>query len=221
MRLGAACSIYRANMNLYRHVTCVLVLALPASLIAADSATAILYSSGTAWINGASVPKSSAVFAGDLVQTRSDSVANIKSAGSDILVLPDSLVQMQKDAITLEHGTVTIATSKSMAAEVGSLRIGPATGTWTIFQVTDTDTTVRIVARKGDLALSDGTTVPQGQETTREETPKKKRRRAAAAAAGPGILNTQTALWLGAGAIGAVTTWVLIQGEDPLSPSKP
>jgi len=208
-------------MNLSKHVACVLVSVLPASLIAADSASAILSSSGTAWINGASVPKSSAVFVGDLVQTRSDSVANIKTVGSEVSVLPDSLVQLETDAIKLEHGTVSVATSKGMAAEVGSLKIKPAAGAWTIFQVTDTDTTVHILARKGDLVLSDGTTLPQGQETTREETPKKKKRRAAAAAAGPGILNTQTIMIGSAIAIGGVTTWVLLQGDEPLSPSKP
>jgi len=208
-------------MNPCKYVTCVLALALPASLVAGDSAAAILYSSGTAWINGASVPKSSAVFVGDLVQTRSDSVANIKAAGSEVSVLPDSLVQLQSDAIKLEHGTVSVATSKGMAAEVGALKIRPATAAWTIFQVTDTDTTVHILARKCDLALSDGTMLPQGQETTREETPKRKRRAAATPAAGTGIFNSQTALWAGAGAIGALTTWVLLQGDDPLSPSKP
>ena len=222
MRLGTVRSACRAIMNLYKHVTCVLVLALPGSMVAADSATAILYSSGTAWINGASVPKSSAVFVGDLVQTRAGSLANSKTVGSEISVLPDSLVQLETDAIKLEHGTVSVATSKGMGAEVGSLRISPATGTWTIFQVTDTDSTVHIVARKGDLALSDGTTLPQGQETTREETQKRKRRGAGAVApAGIGVLNAPVAMWAGAGAIAGLTAWVLLQGDDPLSPSKP
>jgi hypothetical protein len=208
-------------MNPCKYVTCVLALTLPASLIAADSAAAILYSSGTAWINGASVPKSSAVFVGDLVQTRSDSVANIKAAGSEVSVLPDSLVQLQSDAIKLEHGTVSVATSKGMAAEVGTLKIRPATGVWTIFQVTDTDTTVHIFARKGDLALSDGTTLPQGQETTRQETSKRKRRGAAMPAGGTGIFNSQTAMVVSVIAIGGVTTWVLTRSDDPLSPSSP
>jgi hypothetical protein len=80
---------------------------------AADSGPAMLYINGTAWINGASVPKSSAVFSADLVQTKTDSVANIKSVGSTLLVLPDSLVEFQANAIKLEHGRVTITTSKT------------------------------------------------------------------------------------------------------------
>jgi hypothetical protein len=208
-------------MNLSKHLTCVLVLVLPVSLVAGDSAAAILYSSGTAWINGASVPKSSAVFDGDLVQTRADSVANIKTAGSDIVVLSDSLVQMESNAIRLEHGSVTVRTSKSMAAQVRGLTIKPAAAAWTVFQVTDTDSTIHILARTGDLTLSDGTTLPQGEETTREEQRKKKRGAGAPAAAGPGILNTPIAVGLGAAGIAGLTTWVLLQGDDPVSPSKP
>jgi hypothetical protein len=190
------------------------------SLAAADGAAAILYASGTAWINGASVPKSSAVFVGDLVQTRSDSVASIKASGSDVLVLPDSLVQIQNNAVGLEHGSVTVRTSKNMAAQVGTLKITPAAASWTVFQVTDTDTNIHILARTGDLVLSDGTTVPQGEETTREENHKKKRRSAPPAAGAP-ALNSSVVKVAAIGAIGGLTTWVLLQGDDPLSPSKP
>ena len=189
--------------------------------MAADSAAAILYANGTAWINGATVPKSSAVFAGDLIQTRSDSVANIKTAGSDVIVLSDSLVQLQNNAIMLEHGSVTVRTSKSMAAQVRGLTITPAAAAWTVFQVTDTDSTIHILARTGNLTLSDGTVLPQGEETTREEKRKKRGGAGAPAAAGLGILNTPVVIGAGAAAIGGLTTWVLLQGDDPVSPDKP
>ena len=208
-------------MNPCKCLMCALLLALPASLTAADSAAAMLYANGTAWINGSSVPKSSAIFVGDLVQTNADSIADIKAIGSDVVVLPDSLVQLQSNAITLEHGGITVRTAKSMAAQVGSLRITPTAGSWTVFQVTDTDSTIHILARTGNLTLSDGTTVPEGQETTRDENSKKKKRQAAPAAAGPGILNTPIAIGAGAGAIAGVTAWVLLQGDDPVSPSSP
>lgn len=209
-------------MNLSKHLTCVLALVLPVSMVAADSASAILYASGTAWINGNSVPKSSAVFVDDLVQTKSDSAANIKSAGSDVIVRSDSLVQLKTNAIALEHGSVTIRTSKGMAAQVGRLSITPAAATWTVFEVTDTDSTIHILARNGDLVLSDGTTLPQGEETTREENRKKKRKAGGAepqASGGP--LNSPIAIWSGVAGIGALTGWVLFQGDDPLSPSSP
>jgi hypothetical protein len=212
-------------LSLRKFMCCALALLVPASVMAADSAAAMLYTNGTAWLNGINVPKSSAVFVGDLVQTRTDSVANIKAPGTNVLVLSDSLVQVKENAVKLEHGTVTVATSKNMATQVGGLKIAPTSAAWTEFQVTDTDGTVKIIARKGDLSLSDGTTLPQGQETTRDETDeknnKKRRGGGAAPAAGGGILNSPIAIGVGAWAIGGLTAWVLVQGDDPFSPSKP
>jgi hypothetical protein len=210
-------------MILSTKLTSVLLLSLfPAQLLAADSAAAILYSSGAAYLNGTSVPKLSAVFAGDLIQTKADSAASIKSLGSNVLVLSDSLVEIQKNAVKLEHGSVTVGTSKSMATQVGDLQIAPASATWTVFQVADTDGIIHIIARTGDLALSDGTTLPQGQETTREQTTRSKKKRGGIipAASGP-TLNSKLAITGGVIAVGGLTTWVLIQGDDPLSPHKP
>ena len=205
-------------------VSCILVLLVPASLFAADSAAAMLYTNGTAWLNGTSVPKSSAVFVGDLVQTKADSVANIKAPGSSVLVSSDSLVQMQTDSVKLEHGRVNVGTSKNMAAQVGGLKITPTNAAWTEFEVSDTDGTVQIIARKGNLSLSDGTSVAQGEQTTREETNEKNKKRkggGAVPAAGGGILNSPTAIAIGAWTVGGLTAWVLVQGDEPLSPSKP
>jgi len=70
------------TLTLRAVLSCMLIVLLPASMFAADSTAAMLYINGTAWLNGSSVPKSSAIFSGDLVQTRSDSVASIKAPGN-------------------------------------------------------------------------------------------------------------------------------------------
>lgn len=210
-------------------LTWLLIMLLPASTFAADSSAAMLYTNGTAWINGGNVPKSSAIFSGDLVQTKTDSVASIKSPGTSVLVFSDSLVQYQGAAVKLEHGSVNVGTSKSMATEVGGLKVEPASGSsWTEFEVRDTDGAVRIIARKGNLRLTDanGTTMlAQGQETTRDENPekgKKKRERGGAVpAAGGGILDSPYAIGIGAAAVGGLTAWVLLRDDDPVSPNKP
>src|ERR1700752_1078023 len=89
-------------------VSCVLTVLFPFSLFAADSSAAMLYTHGAAWVNGAHVPRpSSAIFSGDLLQTRSDSVANINEPGSSITVLSDSLVQFDASSLRIEHGGVT------------------------------------------------------------------------------------------------------------------
>jgi hypothetical protein len=215
-------------------VSCVLLLIVPGSLIAADSGAAMLYAEGAAWLNGSHVPKSSAIFAGDLVQTRSDSAANIHAPGSSVTVLGDSLVEFEGASLKVEHGGVSVSTSKSLAATAGDVRVTPASNAWTEFNMTDTDGTVRIAARKGDLTITDdqGTaTLQQGQETTRDEQSSdqadngkkknKKRAEGAAPAAGGGVLNSPVAVGIGGAVIVGVTTWVLLQSSAPVSPSQP
>jgi hypothetical protein len=219
-------------------VSCVLLLMMPGSLMAADSGVAMLYADGATWLNGSHVPKSSAIFAGDLVQTRSDSAANIHAPGSSVTVLGDSLVQFEGASLKVEHGGVSVSTSKGLATTAGDVKVAPASNAWTEFNVTDTDGTVKIAARKGDLFITDdnGTvTLAQGQETTRDEQSqqtdnsnnnnKKNKKRAAGAgaapAAGGGALSSPIAVGVGAAAIVGVTTWVLLQGSNPVSPSQP
>ena len=149
-----------------------LLLVVPASLVAADQPAAMLYSHGAALLNGNSIARSSAIFSGDLIQTNADSAANINASGSIVLVLNDSLVQFQGNAVKLEHGGVTISTSKLLATRVGDVTVSPAASVWTEFEVRDVDGRVQIAARKGDLTLTDDTgttTLPQGQQTTRDE----------------------------------------------------
>jgi hypothetical protein len=197
----------------------------------------MLYTSGVAWVNGSGVPRAtSAIFYGDLLQTRSDTVADINSAGSSITVHRDSLVQFEGSSLKIEHGGLTVSTSKGIAATAGDVKVAPASdSSWTEFNVTDVDGTVRIAARKGDLLISDGketSTLAQGQETSREESSdqaasgkgkKKNSKRAdgAAPAAGGGILNSPLAVGIGTGAVVGVTTWVLLKNSNPASPSNP
>jgi hypothetical protein len=213
-------------------VSCVLLSMVPGSLLAADSGAAMLYANGAAWLNGSHVPNSSAIFSGDLVQTRPDSAANIHAPGSSITVLGDSLVQFEGASLKVEHGGVSVSTSKGVATTAGEVRVAPASNAWTEFNVTDIDGTVRIAARKGDLTITDGdgtVTLPQGQETTRNEQSdqtdknKKEKKRAAGAvpAAGGGALNSPIAIGVGAAAIGGLTIWVLTRSSNPVSPATP
>ena len=216
-------------MSVFRKGLCcmmTMLLVFPVSLFAADTNAAMVYARGTAWVNGASIPRSSALFPGDLVQTRSDSVANINVLGSSVTVLADSLIKFEGSSVEVEHGGVTVATSRSLETRVGDVKIAPAAGEWTEFQVADVDGSVTIVARQGDLSISDesGTsTLAAGQETTRDESqkPRKKKKRAAGAipAAQGGILDSKTAIIIGTAAVGGVAAWVLLQGDDPASPS--
>ena len=216
-------------------LSCLMVVIVPAALFAADSGLAMVYSNGTTQLNGISLPKSSAIFPGDLVQTATGSVAKINASGSTLLVLSDSLVQFEGNAVKLERGGVAVSTSKAMASRVGDVTVTPTANAWTEFDVAEVDGKVRIAARKGDLTVDDGagpTLLAQGQETTRDQSnrdqsepqeKKKKKKRAGAAApvAGVGgVLDSPIAIGIGFGAVGGLATWVLIQGDEPVSPKQ-
>lgn len=220
-------------------LSCMMVMIFPAALFAAEQPAAMLYSHGTALLNGNSIARSSAIFTGDLVQTNADSVANINAVGSSILVLNDSLVQYEDGNLKLEHGGLTVSTSKLLRARAGDVTVSPTAGVWTEFEVRDVDGTVKIAARKGDLTISDDTgttTLAQGQETTRDESQsqddsqarkgkKKKKGAGPAPAAAPGaaggVLNSPIAIGIAGGIALGGTAWVLSHGDDPVSPAKP
>jgi hypothetical protein len=220
-------------------VSCVLLLIVPVMLFAADSGAAMLYADGAAWLNGSHVPNSSAIFSGDLVQTRSDSAANIHAPGSTITVLGDSLVKFEGASLDIQHGGLSISTSRALFATAGSVRISPASKVWTEFNVIDIGGVVRIAARKGDLTITDDdgtTTLQQGQQTTRDDqsnqaddskdnTKKDKKHRngnnGAPAAASGGVFNSTAALAVGAGVGAGITVWVLSKSSNPVSPSNP
>lgn len=203
-----------------------MIAVVPAALFATDTSAAMLYSNGTTWLNGNRVPKSSAVFSGDLVQTKADSVANINAAGSSIVILSDSLVEFHGSSIKVERGAVTVSTLRGLATRAGDLSVTPASSDWTEFELKDSDGIVHITARKGDLLIADETgttTLPQGMQITRDTSESHRKKKpgggAVPAAKGP-ILDSSTALIIGSAAVGGLTTWVLMQGDDPVSPSK-
>jgi len=217
--------VFRAIMS------CVLAVLVPAQLLAGEPASAMLYTNGAAWLNGSEVPKSAAVFSGDMLQTRADSSASIQANGSNVMVLADSLVKFQGPRVEIEHGAVRVTTSRGLAAQAGDVTVKPVSNVWTEFQVTDVDGRVQIAANKGDLTVQDDkgtTTISQGQQTTRDDTSdndkKKKKKRTspgAAPAAVGGIMSSTGAVYAGIAVAGGVAVWLLLQNEPPLSPSCP
>lgn len=216
----------------------VLLVIFPASMFAADTPGAMVYSHGTAMVNGNNLARSSALFVGDVVQTRPDSVANISEKGSSVIVLNDSLVQYEGSRLKLEHGGITVSTSQLMSARAGVVTVLPATAALTEFEVRDVDGTVHIIARKGDLTISDSTgatLLAQGQQTTREEglsqddsqttsggkRKSKKNGSATTPGAQGGILNSPIAIGVGGGLIIGGAVWVFEHNDDPVSPVKP
>ncbi len=211
-------------------LSCLMLVVFPVALFAADQPAAMLYSHGSALLNGTNIPRSSAIFSGDLVQTNKDSVANINATGSTVLVLNDSIVQYEGSAVKLEHGGVTVSTSKSLVTRAGGVTVSPAASVLTEFDVRDVDGRVQIAARKGDLTISDDhgtTTLAQGQETTRDESESQKDKKGKKREGGGtvpsatgGVLDSPVAVGIGTGVVAGVAAWALIRGDDPTSPSR-
>lgn len=219
-------------------VSCVLIVLFPLGLFAADLTPAMLYTNGAAWINGAHVPRPSlAIFTGDLLQTRFDSLVNIEQLGSTVAVLGDSLIKFEGSSVEIDHGGVSVSTAKQLATTVGDIKVTPASESWTEFTVVDVNGTVKILAKKGDLTLFDGkqtVTLAEGQQTTRDDTPaqntdngkkgkKKSQKQQSGAPSGAtgGILNSPWAVGIGGAAVGSIATYVLVKNGNPASPATP
>lgn len=210
-----------------RTAVCWMMLALfPMSLFAADTNAAMLYAKGTTWVNGGTVTDSTAVFPGDLVQTKSNSMANINASGSNVMVLSDSLVTFNGSGVSIDHGSVSVKTSRGMRTTADDLTVEPVSTSSTEFDVSNADGKVKIMALKGDVSISDDsgtTTLSQGQQTTRDTSITKKKRRSggAAPAAGGGALDSPIVVGVGAAAIAGMIVWVALQSPNPASPSSP
>jgi hypothetical protein len=220
----------------WRNLVCgVMIVVMPASLIAQASGGAMLHSDGGVWLNGNLAPNSSAIFPHDVIQTQKDHQAKIDADGSTVTVQPDTIVQFEGDEIVLDHGSVQVNTSRGMKVRVNCMTVIPVTQEWTRYDVIDVDGKMRVVAYQNDVnihyqvavarrskpgVLSDAT-VHQGEQTTREERCGVAARPAEIIDAKAAILNSTWAKLAGGGALVSICIFLVCRGDDPISPSKP
>ena len=173
----------------------ILVVSFSCASLGAESsikAGAVLRASGNVEVNGAVTHNITTLFPGDLVKTNDDSVANIIAGGSSVLVMPNASVKFTGHDVEISEGGVSVATSEGMAVIASGLTITPAAQKAAKFEVADTEDSVVVAAREGNLTVDDGqqtSTVPEGQESTRE---KKKKGGAAPAAGGTHAISGKT-----------------------------
>ena len=226
-----------------QNVVCwMLILITPASLAAADSESAMLFTKGVVLRNGVEIPNSSAIFSGDLLETKADSVANLNATGSSVIILPGSLVEFQGKTLSVEHGAVSVATSHGISVRVRCITVAPVSSAWTQFEVTDVSGTVGILAKKNDIRLDtqpdsntpkevsassrSGTVLREGDQTTRDESDgckneKRKKDGGAIPAGTGGPLNSELVKYGGLAALGGLGLWLALEHDDPPSPWKP
>src|SRR5271166_185083 len=166
-------------------ISCIMVLLLPLSLMAADTGSAILHSEGGVWLNGSEISGSTAVFPGDSVETKPGFVANIDAEGSSVLIQPESIVKFEGSFLSLEHGSVSVGTSTLMGVHVNCIKVDPITTERTQYEVADISGTVKVAARKNDVNItqnggalrkptaqsevSQSATVHEGETASRDE----------------------------------------------------
>jgi hypothetical protein len=218
-----------------------LILMLPHSVIAADLPVALLHAQRGVWVNGKEVPDSTAIFAGDTLQTQAGAVASLDSEGSTILLKPESVATLQHNYLTLDHGGVSVSTATQYRVKVRCLSVVPVVQDWTQYDVTDVSGKLDVAARKKDVNVDHGAarakssqpdvsnpetssqaTVREGEEKSHDES------EACGAAERPGGADsTLNAKWIyaGAGGTGAIILLLLLGGgggkKPSISPSSP
>jgi hypothetical protein len=139
--------------KLFRTMCWVMVVAFPASVVLADSNSAMLQANGAVKINENTVNRSSAVFQGDRIATGKDSSAVITATGTSILLAPNSLLTFAGKQVSLTSGGAHFNGPVSVSA--GGLTITPASANGR-FEVRYEATQVRITSVEGNLSVSDG-----------------------------------------------------------------
>jgi hypothetical protein len=151
--------------------SCALAIVLVAPAMPADTDArggGMLAARGSVTLNGYQVSAPSAVLGGEKVVTGGNSLAHITSKGSLALVGPQTRAIYLFRSIKLDSGSVTVSTRAGMSVLAASLVVTPASkpDSNTSYEVSDADGIVTITAEKGDVNLSNGTTVFENSSIT-------------------------------------------------------
>jgi len=209
---------------------------LPISLAAQETSGAILRSSGSGTlVNENQAPASTAIFPNDLIQTPKSTMARIEVTGSAAEVSPETVVQYQATELALDHGSLSVNTSRGLRVRVGCITITPVhDNTWTHYDVKDVDGKVTVSALKDDVYIDERSkNVEDVKERERNrsivrETEQKTREEKCAGAYNEDkkpytypLLNSPVAVGIGAGIVIGITCYALCRGDEPISPSHP
>lgn len=224
----------------WRHFVCVSMAAfLPASLSAQDSAAAMLQSNGLVMVNHSPVPASSALFVKDLVETQKSAAARIEITGSSADINAETMVEFDGDELLLDHGTLSVHTSRGLRVRVGCLTVTPVNpADWTQFEVVDLDGKVTVHATQNDVYIDAHSKNPQrikSPEHSNRDLVRQSEQKSRDEKCGGGYLNQPRAIpglgaglnspWaIGAAFVGIVTVACLglfCHGDDPVSPAWP
>jgi hypothetical protein len=202
----------------------------------AQTGAAVLRTQGGVWVNGYEAQDYSAVFPGDLLETKAGSPATLNMDGSTVLIQPESVAKLQNNLLELDHGNVSVGTSKSFKVRVNCITVVPVLNEWTQYDVTNLNRTIQVAARKDDVNVeremdhgkpspeteaSHGSTVHEAEQKSFDESE--------ICGAPPRLANAGTGVnpkWIAVGAAGAgaLVCVLLCRGtptKPPISPKAP
>jgi hypothetical protein len=226
----------------WRNVVCwIFITILPASVVADDTGAAVLRSNGDVRLNRNPAPPTSALFSDDLIETGNGAVARIEVTGSAVDVNSGTMMQFEGDELVLDHGSLSVTTSRGLKVRIGCITVVPAHSEWTRYDVSDVDGKVTVWAVKDDVnidsqntdsrsarrrlakasAESERVTVRQGEQKSRDERCGVGAAKSADVSGIGAMMNSPFARVAGIVAIGVVTCWALCQSGSPVSPSSP
>ncbi|MGA1986948.1 MAG: hypothetical protein ABSG72_11820 [Candidatus Sulfotelmatobacter sp.] len=208
---------------------------LPVSLLA-DDAAAMLRSNGIGvLVNKNPAPASIALFSNDFIETEKAAIARVEETGSTADINPETMVQYQTGELVLDHGSLSVNTSRGLKVRVGCLMVTPVNDAeWTHYDVTDVDGKLSVSALKLDVyidvvsaspermkqpAHSNRIIVHEGEQKSRGD-----RCGVTNSLRGPVVkplLDSPYAIGSGIGIITVLTCWALCRTSNPLSPKDP
>lgn len=210
-----------------RFLSWLVIIATPLTLRAGDQAAATISSRGTVLVNGNALPDASAIQSGATIQTQPDSVANITATGTSIIVQPSSILTFAESSITLQQGSVSVASSHAVATSAGTVTATPANSSWSEYEMSISNGMVDVVARKANLAVNCGkevVTLKEGMSVTSDPSGKCKTKKSSGAypPASGDILSSPYLKYVAAAAGGGVLIWLLWPTpQQPASASQP
>ena len=150
-------------------IACILLLLCPATLLATP-AQGTVQTQGTVRVNGAAVPSSTTIFAGDKVETLAASTATINAQGTVIQLDPNTSAIFSDKSLDLGCGSALVTTSMGAVVRVAGITISPAGQGTTKFRVSQSQGTLKVSVEQGSAVVDDGSKhmLSAGQSLTRQ-----------------------------------------------------
>ena len=199
----------------------------------------MLRSTGQVLLNKNSAPASAAIYPDDLVETQKASAARIEVTGSAADINPETMVQFEGAELALDHGSLSVNTSRGLRVRVGCITVIPVKQSeWTRYEVADVDGKVTVSALQSDVNIETRSshgqkgkqdadakraTVQEGEQKSRDEKCVAAEIKESAKLPGEGaIMNSPLVKGVGLATIGGLTCWAVCRStSNPVSPVVP